>query len=181
MWESNFCTKGASQQRLCEGALNEGTTKMKKILTIATLLASTASFADGFRCQALDEPLSVKVFNNTQPELGTRTGAVMIVSDLSVNAGRKTIAVFRDGSETLGSKGATYTSKVDLRFNDSGRKGELIAGTKLGQIKTIVVDVDHQYNMPTVSGAEHDATMTIVKRNGEEIALDLTCERYLKN
>ncbi len=159
---------------------------MKKLnlslITLAATLAITGSArADGFTCKTVEGDLKIKVYNHTQPEDGTRNVAVMVLSDPAIGLGRKTIARFLDINETLTSLGATYEANVDLRFNDSGRKGELVAGTKLGQLKTIVLDLEYSYNQPVRTGAVLPGTLELIKRDGSTISRDLECTRYLKN
>lgn len=144
-------------------------------------LSSTSAMADGFVCDSEEAGLRVKAFNHTSPDVGTRNSAVMILSDLNVGAGNKTIAKFTDATEKLWNSAALYVAKVDLRYVDSRRKGELIAGTKLGFIDTIALDVDFRYSQPVAHGDEMEGTLEITKRNGEVIKLDLACTRYLKN
>lgn len=155
---------------------------MKAIIATLTLLAtSQMAQASGYICEAEDGPLKVKIYNHTQPELGTRTAALMVLSDTDVGGGNKTIARFTDVEGNIASKSQTYTAKVDLRFNNSSRAGENILGTKLGQVKTVVVDVYHSYRSPVAHGDEVGAEITLIKRNGEKIVSDMVCTRYLKN
>ena len=149
------------------------------LVIMATLTLTASAYADGFYC-ASDE-LVVKVYNNTNPYVGTRNAAAMIISDPAVRYGNKTIARFSDANSTLGNQGATYTALVDLRYNDSARKGELLAGTKLGQVKAIILDVAFSYVAPLAHGDETSGFLTIVKRDGQEIQLEMNCVRYLKN
>ena len=154
---------------------------MKKILLIAaTVLSSSAALADGFVCHADEQDLKIKVYNHTRAEDGTRNAAVMVISDKTVQAGRKTIARFTGVNETLGSKGAVYTADVDLRFTDSARKGENIGGTKLGSLDSIVLDIEFSYAQPLAHGDTAPGQLTLVKRTGGVIVLDVECERYLK-
>ncbi len=155
---------------------------MKHLVT-AMIVMGTSSFAmaDGFKCETRDGDLVVKVYNHVQPEEGTRNGAVMVISDKNVQLGRKTIARFTDVNSTLKSKGALYMAKVDLRFADSRRKGELIGGTKLGQLANISLDVDFKYNRPLEDGEETTGELVLDKRNGDSITLDVDCVRYLKS
>ena len=157
---------------------------MKKIaiaaVSVMVLAASGAARADGFVCQTVEGDLNVKVFNKTRASEGTRNAAVMVLSDPAVSGGRKTIARFTDANETLANEGARYTANVDLRFNDSERKGELIGGTKLGHLKTIDLDVAFSYADPVADEAGIEGVLTLTKRNGEVITLDLDCARYLK-
>ncbi len=152
----------------------------KALLTLAMVGAlSTPALADGFICSAIDHDLNVKVYNHTSPKMGTRNAAVMILSNPTVGQGRRTIAIFRDVSNTLSNEGSNYLAKVDLRFNDSGRKGEFVAGTRLGEIATIDLSVDHVYGDNFEKGSLTTALAVISLRNGETIVADLDCERYL--
>lgn len=151
-----------------------------KSLAIAALalISSSTAFADGFVCK--NEDLAVKVYNHTQPEVGTRTAALMVISDRSVQAGRKTIARFQDSKGRISNKGARYTADVDLRYADSARAGENIGGTKLGELDTIELDVEFSYAQPVAAGELVSGTLTLNKRNGQVIELELECARYLK-
>lgn len=152
---------------------------MKKVFAlIAVLVAGSIASAEGFKCET-ESGLAVKVYNHTMG--ATRTAAVMIISDTLVGAGNKTIAKFTNVQGNLDSKSATYVANVDLRFSDSSRKGELIAGTKLGELDTVVLDVDFSYAAPVAEGTEMAAELTLVKRNGQHIVEQAVCSRYLKN
>jgi hypothetical protein len=155
---------------------------MKTIYALLGLaLASTPAFADGFVCHGERDGLTIQVYNQTRPEAGTRNGAALIVSSDAVGAGRKTIARFTEANLTLGNEASVYTAKVDHRFNDSNRKGELIGGTKLGFLQYLVLNLDFTYARPVADGAPVRGDLTLVKRNGEQIAIDMDCARYLKN
>ena len=155
--------------------------KLVNTLSILALTAlSSPAFADGFECQTADQSLNVKIYNNTDPTYGTRVGAVMVVSDPAVSGGRKTIARFTDTNGVLSNRSSRYEANVDLRFNDSNRKGELILGTKLGMLDTITADIDFSYSQPVANGEEVSGKLTLVKRNGDQINADLVCTRYLK-
>ena len=155
--------------------------KLANTLTIVALAAFSASaYADGFGCQTTDGSLNVKIYNHVQPTDGTRNGAVMVLSDPSVMGGRKTIARFTDVNGRLDNRSSVYTADVDLRYNDSSRKGELILGTKLGYVDTITADIDFSYASPVEDGAEMGGKLVIAKRDGSKIRADLACVRYLK-
>ena len=154
---------------------------MKTALTlIAGLVLSQSALADGFICESQEQGLRVKAFHKTQPELGTRNAAILIVSNTSINFGRKTIATFSADNAVLSNKAAHYDASVDLRFKTSNRKGELIGPTKLGQLQNIKLDVAFSYATPVADGAQMPGVVTLVKRSGDEIELDVTCTRYLK-
>jgi hypothetical protein len=152
---------------------------LSAIASLATL-ASSAAMADGFVCKS-EDGLTIKMFNHVQPAAGTRNGAVMILSDDSIQYGRKTIARFTDVKGTLSNSGAFYGANVDLRFNDSSRKGELVLGTKLGELDRVYVDVAFSYGAPVSAQELLVGTVTATKRNGEILEQSLECSRYLKN
>jgi len=155
---------------------------MKKlIIALAAVLATgTLAHADGFVCATEAQDLKIQVYNQVQPEEGTRNAAIMVISNPRVQLGRKTIAKFHSES-LLVNRAALYSADVDLRYVDSNRKGELIAGTKLGFIDTITLAVDFTYAQPVVEGSMADGVLTIVKRDGQVKELAVECERYLKN
>jgi hypothetical protein len=150
------------------------------LIAVALLAVSQAAMADGFKCESTDGVLSVKAYNHTSPDAGTRNAAVMVISDNTIQYGNKTVAKFTDANETLSNQGALYSARVDLRYNDSGRKGELIGGTKLGQLKTIDLDVDFSYAAPEANGSHVEGMLSLVKRNGDVVSIPMDCARYLK-
>ena len=150
------------------------------LITLAMIITTGAAQADGFRC-ITDSGLNIQVYNHTSAELGTRSGAMMVISDANVGLGNKTIASFSAEKKTLTSHELTYFAKVDLRVVESRRKGENIGGTKLGQLEQIILAVDFTYAQPMLSGERTAGLLTLVKRNGEELVEDATCTRYLKN
>ncbi len=153
---------------------------MKNAIVLLATLLSTTAFADGFICESAEQNLKVHVYNQVQPELGTRSAAIMILSDTSVQVGRKTIATFNATDALLTNDGASYSAKVDLRFNNSGRKGENIGGTKLGELKNVILDVAFSYNEPVEAGTEVAGQVTLQKRNGDQTSFPVSCVRYLK-
>lgn len=149
-----------------------------RILAVATALMGASAHADGFVCQTVEGDLTIKAFNHRQPSAGTRNGAVLVVSDPTVSAGRKTIATFTDVKTTLTNSGAFYVGNVDLRVKESNRKGELISGTRLGELDEIILDLAFKYGELLSAGDAVDGELILVKRNGQTIRRDLACERY---
>ncbi|MGZ3721602.1 MAG: hypothetical protein ACXVA9_01645 [Bdellovibrionales bacterium] len=152
----------------------------KMILAAAVALIGSSAMADGFVCENYDGNLRIKVYHQTQPEMGTRNAAIMIVSDPTIGSGRKTIATFAADNALLSSHSALYDANVDLRFKNSSRKGENIGGTKLGEVDHIKLDVDYSFNNPVPAGETVFAKLTLELRNGTNSRLDMTCTRYLK-
>ncbi len=154
---------------------------MKNLMIVLAALISTSAFADGFVCQSNDGELKVKAYHHVNAMDGTRNAAVMILSDNTIQYGNKTIAKFESAEGLLDNNGSLYTANVDLRFNNTGRQGELIGGTKLGQLDQVQLVVPFSYADPVAHGEEMISTLILIKRDGSKIFIDMTCERYLKN
>lgn len=155
-------------------------TKFITILAFAAISASASAQADGWVCQTEGGELIIKAYNHVNADRGTRNASVMVLSDPSISSGKKTIARFADVNEKLTNVGASYEATVDLRYNDSNLKGRNIGGTKLGFIKTIVLDVDFSYAAPVASEDAVEGTLTIIKRDGDALTHGVICSRYLK-
>lgn len=155
---------------------------MKKVMMTVALLtvAGFSAHADGFRCTS-ESGLNITVYNHTQAAEGTRTAAIMVVSDPSVGDGNHTIATFPDAKGVLQSSSQVYTGDVDLRMSGSNKAGRLIGGTKLGELDQIVLNVEFSYNATVADGEEIAGDLTMVKRNGQELKEVVNCVRYLKN
>ena len=156
------------------------------LVLILALGSTSIAQADGFKCVGQNTGLNINVFNHTDPSDGTRSPAVMVVSDPMIGSPNKTIAKFSSDNRNLDYLGyGKYSAKVDLRFNDSGRQGENIAGTKLGQLATIVLAIEFAYNQNTTdlarAVAEIPGKISYNKRNGEVLEEAVACTRYLKN
>lgn len=150
---------------------------MKNLLAVVAMIVSQQAMADGFTCQTVEGDLNIRLYNQTQPNAGTRSAAVMILSDANVGFGNKTIAKLSAEAATLSSDGTSYLGVVDLRRLSGG---ENIAGTKLQYVKHINVEVDFSYSNPVAHGTVLRGWMTIEKRDGSEFTEKLVCKRYLK-
>jgi hypothetical protein len=142
---------------------------------------ASGAFADGFVCKTIEEDLNLTIYDNIYSELGTRVAAVMVISDPTVETrGRRTIAVFRQAKGTLSNFGIYYVAKVDLRYAELSRGGELLLGTRLGELGIIQVGIDFSYSHPVKKGESLHGFIDAHKRDGEEIWRNLECVRYLK-
>lgn len=150
---------------------------MKNLLAALAMIVSQQALADGFLCQTVDGDLNIKIYNQTNPELGTRSAAIMVLSDPEVSFGNKTIAKLSAAATTLSNDGTAYRGVVDLRRLSGG---ENIAGTKLQYVKYIDVEVEFSYSNPVAHGTVLRGLMTIEKRDGSEFTEKLVCKRYLK-
>ena len=153
---------------------------MKSLFFTATVLLGSFAQADGFKCIS-ESGLNIKVYNETDANLGTRNAAVMVLSDANVGFGNKTIATFKAAKNVLVTDALTYTAKVDLRVSESNRKGELIGGTKLGYLSSVQLTVGFSYSNPVAEGTKMPATLVLQKRDGQKLLEDVVCTRYLKN
>lgn len=160
---------------------------MKLILTLtfAALVQTQFAHADGFFCRGNNTGLEFKILNHTKASAGTRTPAVMVVSSPYVISDRKTIAVFSSQNRTLSYEGrGRYVGQVDLRYAETGRKGENIAGTKLGELERISLDIrfsySHHDSSLANSVAEIPAKIYYIKRTGEILEESSSCKRYHK-
>ena len=153
---------------------------MKSLIVIAALITGQIAAADGFKC-ITESGLKIQAYNHTNPNAGTRSAAVLVVSDANVGYGNKTIASFNAEKGVLASQDLTYTAKVDLRMVESNRRGENIGGTKLGYLAAIKLDVDFTYSRPVPEGTRVQGLLTLIKRDGTRLYQNATCTRYLKN
>lgn len=153
---------------------------MNKLILITMMALGIQAHADGFRCET-ESGLSIQVYNQTNPAFGTRSGAVMVVADQKIQFGNKTIATFLAEKRTLSSQELTYVGKVDLRVVETRRKGELIAGTKLGYVDQIALTVDFSYSRPQPHGTVLAGELAVLKRDSTVMTEGAVCERYLKN
>lgn len=152
---------------------------MKQLLLTAILMIGSSAFADGFDCYSYEGDLKVRVVNHTDPNVGTRVGAFMIVSDLSVSKGLKTIAVLSREAGTLSSDGAVWIG--DVSKAEGLKKGRNVGGTKLGLVETLTLSVDHAYSDPIEDEAETTGRLIVKKVNQDVNVIEMGCYRYLKN
>ena len=152
----------------------------KLLILISVVLSASIAKADGFECQTDDGDLNIKVYNHVMPLDGTRNGAVMVVSDPAVSAGRKTVAVFTSEEGTLVNSGSKYYANVDERFNNIP-KGEYLSSTRIDYLKSIILDVEFSYTAPVAFDSVVEAWMILTRENGSQIKESVTCHRYLKN
>lgn len=153
---------------------------MKYALITLTMFSSIAAQADGFTCTSERDQVAVKVYNHTNPEFGTRNGAVMVVSDLRQERGNRTVARFRETNLLLSNKGSVYESKVDLRFNDTNKEGTLL-GESVADLKKVRLNIDFNYSRPLADGETTGGVLALVRRDGSRKLHEVDCVRYLKN
>jgi hypothetical protein len=135
---------------------------MKKFVVMMAMVGSVSAQAATFVCESED---GIRIRAND---------SVMVVSDTSVQSGRKTIARFTEENGTLtvkdlGEAGPKFIGKVDLRFNDSERAGEYLFGTRLGEIRALELYPNY------TEDSDGEGVVTIKLRNGTRRAVNLLC------
>jgi hypothetical protein len=161
---------------------------MKAIVLAAATMIAAQAHADGFSCTSESGNLKVTVYNNVNPNTGTRTPARMIVSNPNEAAGSKTAAVFNadSGTLTMGENESAadtdkvYVGKVDLRFSQISAKDADLLGSRLADLASVSLAVDFKFGDNLAKGEEVDALITLEKRDGGIIKEQAQCERYLK-
>lgn len=160
---------------------------MKSFIVLGLMFASASANAAGFICDGTQYNTRYRIYNETNPNKGTRNVAKVIISDQSVSTkGRKTIAAFdgRSGNGLARQSGATFTLNVDSRYKGVDRGGENIAGTKLKELKEIriAVEFSYSYDTPSTRGEKYPALIAYTKEgNKGEIYEAAVCTRYLKD
>jgi len=156
---------------------------MKNVMIAGlALVAASVAHADGFVCQTQNGAMNLQVYDYTQAAQGTRSPAILVLSDSQASAGFKTIARFTNVKGTLTHSGSTYFANVDLRFSDQSNKTALVGGkVLLEDTDTIQVSIAYNFNEPVKAGEFLPGVLLINTREGEQINMGLACQRYLKN
>lgn len=134
---------------------------MKLFIITALSLVSSVAMADGFRCA--NDDFRVKLYNEVQPENGTRNPAVLVVSEKGVG----TIATL-DGSEI--EKTITETSVIYKGTTNSKLDGRYVS-VKLSVRKTPSAYAKYE--------GQHHGVLTI-NADGETVKQSVLCARYKK-
>lgn len=137
-------------------------TSVQLITAVVISVFGTAAFADGFKCEALESGYNVKLFNHVHPELGTRTPAALIVSD--VDAGTLLVRKGDDISKT--------NRKNTVRYTVEGSR-------KLGA-DTAILQVTFKQGKEVIAAGDVRPGQLILIADGEKEVHELSCERYLK-
>ncbi len=147
---------------------------------VLAILPPPAHAADGFVCKSVDEDVLVTVV--LAPQRGTggeepaRKGHVMIVSAPDLEKGRQTIARFQAKEGMLSGSGSVFIGFVKPRHPDTGQKGKRIGGTTLGQLRTLILDIDYS---PDLRGRRDQvpwsAQLFYIKHNGDDFVQDFDC------
>jgi hypothetical protein len=153
-------------------------------LIIWCLGSIQGAHADGFDCQARNTGLLIHIVNSPNPAVGTRTPDTMVIRNPLLKPEQQEIVRFSHQNRTLTYLGrGNYLGEVDRRFIDSGRQGENIAGTKLGHLKSVLIDLEFSYAHSDIELAnsvkEVPGKIFYSKRTGEILEEPVMCRRFL--
>lgn len=101
----------------------------------------------------------------------------MRVSDPNVSIARQEIAFFDASQGLLSTEGTSITGHVSEVHPLTSRRGERIGGTVLGALKQVTVVLDIDFSQELNPRKRHAATVTYLKKIGEELVQDLDCRR----
>jgi hypothetical protein len=110
----------------------------------------------------------------------------MTVSDPLAAPDAQCRLIFRDSSRTLISPGpGKYRGRIDLRSVRSPLRGEYLAGTKIGELSGIFLDIPFSYRRDALQLAsvvpEIPGKIIYERRNGEMLDEPVTCTRIVKD
>ena len=132
-------------------------------MALALGFAGTSAFADGFRCEGDSSTLRVKLYNQVQPEKGTRNPATMVISD----AHQGTLLV------ASGDEIRKHNRQNTVQYVVEGNK-------KLGA-ETAILQVAFKQGRETIAeGDEVDGQLILVSEEGDREVFELSCARYKK-
>lgn len=139
---------------------------MKRSVQLLTVLAisvfGTGAVADGFKCEGTNSDYNVQLYNKVMPEEGTRTPAVLVVSD----AEEGTLLVRRGGAIRKHNRDNTVQYVVE-------------GNRKLGA-DTAILQIRFKQGREVIEAGETRPAQLILITDGEKEVLPLSCERYLK-
>ena len=124
-------------------------------------LASSAQ-ASGFVCTS-GEGYTAKLYNYTDPNLGTRNPSVFVISH-----------------ETQGT--LLVRKGADIRkHNRSNTVQYVVNGDEQLGADTAILQLDHKYDGREITGTVDGQLILIQDGTRDRVVIDLQCERYLKN
>ena len=135
---------------------------MKNLLIVAALLVSSTSFASGFVCSG--QGYRVKMYNQVQPQLGTKNPAVLVVSH--AQAGTLAVLSADEIVKTNKVHSVVYSGQTNARTN--------------GHFVFVQLEVVKQPIREGESMGQHVARFAM-NADGRSVAATMVCQPYLKN
>lgn len=134
---------------------------MKLFVVVMLSLVSSVAMADGFRCSG--DGYRVKLYNEVQPERGTKNPAVFVVYEKGVG----TVA-------TLYSKEINADYSEEVVTYDGQTNGKLD-----GRFVYVKLEIEKQKQETGALAGAHLARLT-VNADGDSRVAELACMRYTK-
>jgi hypothetical protein len=128
-------------------------------------------------CEGVDGEVRFEMLLEIPNETESPQALAMRVSDPNVSEKRTEIAMFESSEGLLNNNGGVLIGYVDLSNPKTGRKGERVGGTTLGQLRSVMVNLDIDFNSNLVIGKRYSAQAVYLKKIGEELVQDLDCVR----
>jgi hypothetical protein len=128
-------------------------------------------------CEGVDGEVRFDMIIEIPNESDSPQALAMRVSDPNVSNDRAEIATFEFSDGLLNNNGGVLVGYVDLSNPKTGRKGERIGGTTLGQLRSVMVSLDIDFNSSFTAGKRYSAQAVYLKKIGEELVQDLDCVR----
>ena len=161
------------------------------ILLLGVQLLTSSAFADGFRCSGQTTGLKFALYNHTQGAKGTRTPAILVISDPLAANSLRTIATFSSDGFTEDQQGTleyqgygSFEATVAPSVADSVRGERIIAGMRLADLTTLRLSINFSYASGNTQLArlteEIPAHLFYQTKAGEVIEENAICARYLK-
>jgi hypothetical protein len=143
--------------------------------------------ADGWKCLTTNKLTRFFIFNHTSSITGgTRTPAVLIVSNASQKRKHRTVFRFEEDKDNFHRVERSYLAVVDRRLesyleNTCEFLGDpTVKKIPRNSVKAISIYVNHDPNTPSQIGDVVNGWLRVNMRDGHEYFDNLTCERYKK-
>lgn len=156
------------------------------LMSIAALLIlQNSAKADGFFCEGESTGLKIAVLNHTAPSAGTRTPESFTITNPNLEPNAQKLVTFTTESKTLEYQGyGNFLGKVAPRLLQDSQPNAIIAGVRLKDLKSVLVDIRFSYDPATAALARIAKSIpgkiVYSKLNGESLDEKITCQRYLK-
>ncbi len=101
----------------------------------------------------------------------------MRASDPNVSAARSEIALFEADDGLLNNDNEVIVGYVDSANPKTARTGERIGGTTLGQLRSVMLSLDIDFDIAAPPMKKYSAQALYLKKSGEQLVQDLDCTR----
>jgi hypothetical protein len=145
-------------------------------LILFALAGASVAHADSFVCENTDQQIRVKLQNHVHAGLGTRSAAIMVISDTSADVGNRTLITSQDITQS----GPFWTATTSA--GDSETK---LGALFLAQIAKVTLDIpSFNFNDANKDGTTYDGILYIyddAASNRSADLIQLNCTYSTKN